>query len=67
MGPEAESRIASLRREAAIRELTIDEMREVVTFMRAGRLAAHHASDTARKRTAKVIIPDADDLLSGDF
>lgn len=65
MTPEAESRIAHLRREATSRDLTLEEMREVITLLRAGRVSAHHASDTARKAKAKVDIPDADDLLAG--
>lgn len=66
MTPEAESRIASLRREATTRELTLDEMREVIRLLREGRLSAHHASATARKSKAKADIPSANDLL-GDL
>lgn len=66
MTPEIESRIASLRREATTRELTLDEMREVIRLLREGRLSAHHASATARKAKAKVDIPSANDLL-GDL
>jgi len=65
-GPEAEARIAHLRREATTRDLTPDETREVIALLRAGRVSAFHASDTARKKTAKVEIPNADDLLA-DF
>jgi hypothetical protein len=64
MTPELESRVAQLRREAVTRPLTPEEMREVITLLRAGRVSAHHASDTARRKTAKVEIPSADDLLS---
>lgn len=63
MTPEAQSRVAQLRHLSAERELTLDETREVVALLREGRLAAHHASETARKKTAKVVIPDADSLL----
>lgn len=63
MTPEATSRIESLRREALTRELTPDEMRETVKLLREGRLAAHHASENSRKKSAKVAIPDANDLL----
>lgn len=63
MNPELESRIANLRVIAATRDLTREEQREVVEALRQGRLSAHHASDTARKRTAKTEIPNANDLL----
>jgi hypothetical protein len=63
MTPEAESRIAHLRREATSRDLTLEEMREVIALLRAGRVSAHHASDTARKAKAKAEIPDANSLL----
>ena len=66
MTPEAESRIANLRREATTRELTLPEVREVIALLREGRQAAHHASATARKAKAKVDIPSANDLL-GDL
>lgn len=62
--PETESRIMQLRHEAASRELTPAEMREVIGYLRADRLSAHHASDTARKTKAKAAIPPADDLLA---
>lgn len=63
MTPEAQSRVAQLRRISTERELTLDEVREVVKILREDRIGAYHASDTKRKREAKVVIPEADDLL----
>lgn len=63
MSPEATSRIEGLRREALTRELTPDEMREAIRLLREGRLAAHHASENSRKKTAKAVIVDANSLL----
>lgn len=43
--------------------LSLDEMREAITALRAGRVSAAAASEGARRKKAKADIPDADSLL----
>lgn len=62
--PEQSSRIAVLRAKFADGSATEDDMREVVTILRAGRFSAASATTTARRAAAKIAIPNADDLLA---
>lgn len=56
--------IATWRKAAIDGTLTQEQMREAIKALRAGRISASYASETARKKAAKVAIPSADDLLA---
>jgi SpoU rRNA methylase family enzyme len=56
-------KLTDWRRKAAEGTLTLDEMKDAVKLLRAGRVAAANASDTARRKVAKAVIPSADELL----
>lgn len=60
--PELQAKISNWRLRAAEGTLTIDEMREAIKFLRAGRVQAAAAS--AKRKTAIAAIPSADDMLS---
>lgn len=62
--PELQSRIATWRAKAADGSITLDELKEAVAAMRADRVSASYASETSKRKKAKVTIPDADDLLA---
>lgn len=64
IGPELQQKIADWRRRAALNELTLDEMKEAIIYLRAGRLAAATASATSKRKKAIAEIPHADDMLS---
>lgn len=64
MTPEAQSRVAILRAKAAENRLTPEEMKEVVSLLREGRLAAANSSEQAKRKAAKKAIPTADDLFA---
>jgi hypothetical protein len=57
---EAQIRIAELRQKAASGDLTLDECKEAISFLRQERLAMPQS--TSKPRTAKAVI-NADDLL----
>jgi hypothetical protein len=62
---ELQSKIASWRLRAADGTLTLDEMREAVTFLRAGRVSAATAAQAAKRTAAKRSTPPpADDMLA---
>jgi len=65
---ELQSKISSWRLRAATNELTIDEMREAVIHLRAGRLSAANAAAATKRSSAagakKSVAPSQDDLLS---
>ena len=65
--PELQSKIAMWRAKANAGTLPIEEMREAIVVLRAGRRAAESAS-TSSKRTSRAKIPtrSADDML-GDL
>ena len=64
---ELQSKIAAWRLKAAEGTLTLDEMKEAIVHLRAGRLSAAVAASTAKKVSAtgakKTIISNSDDLL----
>jgi hypothetical protein len=61
---ELQAKIASWRLRAAEGTLTLDEMREAIVHLRAGRLSAAVAVNAARKSSAKRSAPPpADDML----
>jgi len=64
MTPEIQSRISVLRQKSLDKTITIEEMREAIILMRSGRVGAAIASDTSRRKTAKKVVPSADDLLN---
>lgn len=63
---ELQSKIAALRLRAAEGTLTLEEMKEAIVFLRAGRLGAAVASQKAAATRKKAIaaIPDAADMLA---
>lgn len=63
MTPEINQRIALLRSKAAAGTITETDMAEAIRLLRSGRVGAAAASDGARRKTAKAVIPDADSLL----
>lgn len=60
---QTQAKIALWRQKALEGTLTLDEMKEAVRALRAGRLTAAAASDTSRRKAAKAAIPSADDML----
>lgn len=62
--PEQSSRIAVLRSKFADGSATEDDMKEVITILRAGRFSAASSAPTAKRAAAKAAIPNADDLLA---
>jgi hypothetical protein len=64
---ELQSKIAAWRLKAADGTLTLDEMKEAIVHLRAGRLSAAVAASAAKKVSAtgakKTIISNSDDLL----
>lgn len=61
--PELQSKIAVWRQRALEGTLTQDEMREAVKAMRGDRLAAASASENSRRKVARAVVPNADELL----
>jgi hypothetical protein len=61
--PETQSRIAILRQKATEGTITLDEMREAVVLLRAGRMGAAISSEQARKTRAKKEVRTADQML----
>ena len=62
--PEINQRVAILRAKAVAKTLTEADMLEAIKVLRGGRVGAAAASETARRKTVKAAIPDADDLLN---
>jgi len=60
---EMQARLAGWRKKSAEGTITLDEMREAIKQLRAGREAASAASAVAKRKTATKVIPKADDLL----
>lgn len=63
---ELQAKIASWRLRAAEGTLTLDEMKEAITHLRAGRLSAASAAATAKRTTStkRTVIANSDDLLN---
>ena len=61
---EFQTKIAAWRARAANNELTAEEMKEAITYLRQGRVAAANASATATRKKAIAAIPSAADMLS---
>lgn len=64
---ETSEKVRVWRERAAAGTLTLDEMKEVITHLRAGRAAAATAPDGSKKKTTaqKKAPIDSDDLLKG--
>ena len=62
---ELQSKIADWRLRAAEGSLSLDEMKEAVKYLRAGRFAASQASAASSSKRKKAIaeIPSAGDML----
>ena len=64
---ELQSKIATWRLRAAEGTLTLDEMKEAIVFLRAGRLNAANAAATAKRSAGagakRTVIANSDDLL----
>lgn len=65
MNLEVQQRIAQLRQKAASNELTLEDCKEAVVFLREARFAAQTASATAKRKSAKAAIPSQDEMLKG--
>ena len=61
---ELQAKIADWRLKAATGELTLEEMKEAIRFLRAGREAAAVSPSAALRKKAIAVIPSAEDLLS---
>jgi len=63
---DLQAKIADWRLRAVEGTLTLEEMKEAVVYLRAGRISAASQTATARAKKAKAIIPSADEML-GDL
>ena len=64
---ELQSKIANWRLRAAEGTLTLDEMKEAITYLRAGRIAASQAAGAAKRGAAaakRTAPPPQEDMLS---
>jgi len=61
---ELQQKISIWRQRAATGDLTLDEMREAIKFLRAGRVNAAASAATTKRKAAQAAIPSAADLLS---
>jgi len=60
---ELQSKIASWRLRAAEGTLTLDEMKEAIVHLRAGRLSAAVAASAAKRTAPRVAAPSQEDML----
>lgn len=65
MNPELQSQIQLWRAKALDGTLSLDEQREAIRALRAGRLAAAERAKATRAKRAKAPTRDAASLLSG--
>lgn len=61
---ELQAKITMWRQKSAEGTLTIDEMKEAIIYLRAGRISAAAHSPAAKRKKAVAAIPKAGDLLS---
>jgi hypothetical protein len=68
MTPELNAKIAIWRQKQTEGTMTIEEYKEAILTLRAGRISAAIASETSKKKTAAAkapkAVPRADDLLA---
>ena len=60
---EMQAKLAEWRKKSAEGTITLEEMKEAIIALRAGRLAAGAAASVAKRKAAAKVIPNADDLL----
>jgi len=63
LSPDLANRVATWRQKAAANILTIDEMREAIAALRAGRRTASEASLAAKPRASRAPAQSAEDML----
>lgn len=61
---ELQSKIANWRQKAAEKTLTLEEMKEAVIYLRAGRVNAASTAAATKRKKAAATIPNADDMLA---
>lgn len=61
---ELQAKISSWRMRAAEGTLSLEDMKEAIVYLRAGRVAAANASAASKRKKAIVAIPHANDMLS---
>lgn len=61
---ELQSKISAWRLRAADGSLSLEEMKEAILHLRAGRVAAASTQSAARKTAKKSVAPGAEDMLS---
>lgn len=60
---ELQSKIANWRLRAAEKTLTLEEMKEAIVYLRAGRVNAASTAAATKRKKAIATIPSADDML----
>lgn len=61
---ELQTKIAAWRQRAAEGTMTLEDMKEAVAYIRAGRMSAQAASAASKRKKAIAEIPHASDMLS---
>ncbi len=61
--PELQNKVVEWRSKAAAGTITLDEMREAILMLRAGRLSAVQSSEAKKRTAAKKAVKSADDML----
>jgi len=56
-------KLSEWRKKVAEKTITLEEMKEAVVLLRAGRASALAASDSGKRKAAAKVIPSADALL----
>lgn len=60
---EMQAKLAEWRKKSAEGTLTLEEMKQAIVELRAGRQAAGAAASVAKRKAAAKVIPNADELL----
>ena len=63
MTPEMQAKIAAWQQAAIDGTLTVEAMQEAIKVLREDRLGSAIASDRARSKKAKAVVPSAEELL----
>lgn len=61
---DLQSKITMWRLKAAEKTLSLDEMKEAVIYLRAGRVNAASTVAATKRKKAVAVIPSADDMLA---
>ena len=64
ISPELQSKIAAWRHRSAEGTLTLEEMKEIVILLRAGRVTSAQSPTTTKRKKAIAAIPKAEDMLA---